>query len=876
MASTRRPVSSSLFLVLVLFPWGSVARSQTGDPPAQDSESSLPAEFQVSAVLEGHSAHGDAFNEGPRQAAKLMGRGISTPFAVSTSDPLARAFFEQGICQLHGFWYFEAERSFRQVAALDPDCAMAYWGMAMANFENEDRAPGLAREAWLRRHQASAYEQRWIEAIARFFGVDYAEFADEEGDSPGVDSASESAESADGVMTVELPCPPPGAESSDGGGCEVQTGCEAPDADAVTALDPAEREARRREYEEQQLESLEPGDVKKRLGRFIRDLELIVAEYPDDIEAKAFLVNQMWLNQRKGLSITSRAANQALLDQIFAVAPNHPAHHYEIHLWDVDERGHMALDSAAVIGPAVPGIAHMWHMGGHIFARLGRHAEAAWLQEASARVDHAHMMRDRVLPDQIHNFAHNNEWLVRSLRHVGRVNDAVDLARNMIELPRHPKWNELTDRGSARYGRTRLLETLQWFERWDDLIAACRSMYLGSTEERADEAARLRALGEALCHLGRLEEAGAQLEELEELLREQKAERAQAVDEAEEAALAEKQKRQEIAQAMEQALEEHTSPLTRIRREKAVLEQLVAWFEDAGEADVDALKEAGYESFALARLCLERGLHERADEFSKKAEEDKRCEALALATRAHVLAGLEREEEALEVFDRLREVSAAFDLEHAVFQRLAPLAAARGLGEDWRVAAVVPDDVGERPDLDTLGPFRWSPQLAQPFALADAHGTIHSLEQYRGRPVLVVFFLGFGCVHCVEQLQAIGPRAEEFAAAGVEILAIGNEGLEMNVEDADAYPFPIVADPALRAFKDWRCHDDFEDTSLHGTFLVDADGDVRWQDIGYEPFMDVDFLLEESRRLLALPDGGGSWALGATEGSQIGVDAGSD
>ena len=51
------------------------------------------------------------------------------------------------------------------------------------------------------------------------------------------------------------------------------------------------------------------------------------------------------------------------------------------------------------------------------------------------------MMRDRVLPDQIHNYAHNNEWLIRDLALVGRVHNALDLVKNMIELPRHPKHN---------------------------------------------------------------------------------------------------------------------------------------------------------------------------------------------------------------------------------------------------------------------------------------------------------------------------------------------------------------------------------------------------------------------------------------------------
>ena len=38
---------------------------------------------------------------------------------------------------------------------------------------------------------------------------------------------------------------------------------------------------------------------------------------------------------------------------------------------------------------------------------------------------------------------------------------------------------------------------------------------------------------------------------------------------------------------------------------------------------------------------------------------------------------------------------------------------------------------------------------------------------------------------------------------------------------------------------------------LHGAFLIDGNGLVRWQDIRFEPFMDAPFLLAESKRLLA-------------------------
>ena len=68
-------------------------------------------------------------------------------FPIATRNPLAQKFFDQGIGQLHGFFYFESERSFRQVAALDPFCATAYWGMAMANVNNAKRAKEFIKTA---------------------------------------------------------------------------------------------------------------------------------------------------------------------------------------------------------------------------------------------------------------------------------------------------------------------------------------------------------------------------------------------------------------------------------------------------------------------------------------------------------------------------------------------------------------------------------------------------------------------------------------------------------------------------------------------------------------------------------------------------------
>jgi hypothetical protein len=77
-------------------------------------------------VLPGHSHYGEAFDHGPRLSAYLIGGTGKIHFPVTSKDARVQKFVEQGIGQLHGFSYYEAERSFRQAAAIDPACRIAY------------------------------------------------------------------------------------------------------------------------------------------------------------------------------------------------------------------------------------------------------------------------------------------------------------------------------------------------------------------------------------------------------------------------------------------------------------------------------------------------------------------------------------------------------------------------------------------------------------------------------------------------------------------------------------------------------------------------------------------------------------------------------
>src|SRR5262245_35112419 len=66
-----------------------------------------------------------------KPAVLLEGLG-SVHHPVSTKNAEAQKFFNQGLRLLYAFNHDEAHRSFQRAADLDPNLAMAHWGMALA------------------------------------------------------------------------------------------------------------------------------------------------------------------------------------------------------------------------------------------------------------------------------------------------------------------------------------------------------------------------------------------------------------------------------------------------------------------------------------------------------------------------------------------------------------------------------------------------------------------------------------------------------------------------------------------------------------------------------------------------------------------------
>jgi tetratricopeptide (TPR) repeat protein len=100
---------------------------------------------------------------------------------VSTHNPEAQKFFDQGLRFIYAFNHDEAARSFQHAAEIDPKLAMAYWGVAEAvgpNYNDPadpDRykhAHDAVQKAVDLSSAASPSEQAYIQAMAKRFPAD--------------------------------------------------------------------------------------------------------------------------------------------------------------------------------------------------------------------------------------------------------------------------------------------------------------------------------------------------------------------------------------------------------------------------------------------------------------------------------------------------------------------------------------------------------------------------------------------------------------------------------------------------------------------------------------------------------------------------------
>jgi hypothetical protein len=106
------------------------------------------------------------------------GENLGTVHFPISCSPEAQRQFDRAVAMLHSFYYPETIKAFTAIAAAEPSCAMAYWGVAISQRPNPLVAPfppevlqqGLAAiEKARAAHATTRRERDWIDALAVFF-----------------------------------------------------------------------------------------------------------------------------------------------------------------------------------------------------------------------------------------------------------------------------------------------------------------------------------------------------------------------------------------------------------------------------------------------------------------------------------------------------------------------------------------------------------------------------------------------------------------------------------------------------------------------------------------------------------------------------------
>jgi peroxiredoxin len=157
-----------------------------------------------------------------------------------------------------------------------------------------------------------------------------------------------------------------------------------------------------------------------------------------------------------------------------------------------------------------------------------------------------------------------------------------------------------------------------------------------------------------------------------------------------------------------------------------------------------------------------------------------------------------------------------------------------------------------RTSLEKFGPEKWEPYNAPLLDVQDSAGKRVTLDEYKGKNVILVFYLGAECPHCTRQLHAIGEKQADWDRLNAVVLAVSGATPQSNSAGLKAFgdlPIRLLSDDHFANAHRFHSYDDFEEIELHSTILIDKKGRVYWARNGGEPFSDVAFLVKQLERM---------------------------
>ena len=142
-------------------------------------------------------------------------------------------------------------------------------------------------------------------------------------------------------------------------------------------------------------------------------------------------------------------------------------------------------------------------------------------------------------------------------------------------------------------------------------------------------------------------------------------------------------------------------------------------------------------------------------------------------------------------------------------------------------------------------------KTAPDFELPDDQGKLVSLKGLLNEgPVVLVFYYGYHCNHCVGQLFGLNEDIHRFTELGTQVVAISGDPTDLTAKrfaEYGRFEFPVLSDKDNRVAEQYGVFhpeaDGKPELLLHGTFVIDGEGQVLWANTGNKPFLDNKTLL---------------------------------
>ena len=326
---------------------------------------------------------------------------------ITTSNPDAQKYFDQGVVIDFAFNHAESARSFRAAQTLDPQCAMCFWGEALALGPNinvtsdgkvvmsdDERTAAFAaiQKAVALRENASEAERDYIDALATRYDGD-----------PSTDREALDLTYVDAMRALHH---------------------KYPDDDDAAAL-----------FAESMMNTM-PWDY--------------------------------WLDPEKPKPLTEEVL--AALETVLERNPEHAlAIHLYIHAVEASSRPERAEAPADTLRDLVPGAGHLVHMPSHIYWRVGRYADASEANVLAASVDEAYIAACNAqgfYPATY--YPHNIHFLWAASSMEGRSELAIESARKVAANVRLEMIDQFP---GVEFFNTIPLLALTQFGRWDEVLA---------------------------------------------------------------------------------------------------------------------------------------------------------------------------------------------------------------------------------------------------------------------------------------------------------------------------------------------------------------------------------------------------------------------